>query len=422
MTAPLSGGREDEGGGRSSAPLVPHPASQIFPPMTDDEFTALCGDIAERGQLDDILLLDGQILEGNNRYRACMEVGVEPRTIDWIGSDPVAFVLSKNLHRRHLSLPQKAAVAVEAESIYEAAAHGRHSANRPELGANLPQAEKGRALDHAVQSLGVSRRSAQDAKRVKENSAEAFADMKSGKLKSVRSALKAIGVGKDGGSSIRHSTKKAPVKKEVPEHVASQARIRASDAESKYRSMLNAPEGKLNIPLLDRASKIQDILLELTGLTPEKAVSGIPSVRCREYSLEMAQWWLRFAELCDERRRTETPDLPPLYKRPRLATLNPVVGPVAPAVMSPTTRAVYDWTMKQDEPVTVIEAAVAAHINRSTAGDCLRNLVRSGHLEVVGTAGTGANAFNLYQAAKKDPDDPPEGIRPTGQTPTEGSA
>lgn len=414
MTAPLSGGREDEGGGRSSAPLVPHPASQIFPPMTDDEFAALCKDIAKRGLVDDILLLDGQILEGNNRYRACMEVDIEPRTINWIGADPVAFVLSKNLHRRHLTLPQKAAVAVEAKGLYTEAAKARMAEGGRVGGqsagkgtANLQEASRGTALGQAAKAIGVSERSAYDANRVKELSPEVFADMKQGKHKSVRSALKAIGVGKDGGPTKR-STKKAPAKKEVPEHVAAQARIRASDAESKYRSMLNAPEGKLNIPLLDRASKIQDILLELTGLTPEKAVAGIPAVRCREYSLEMAQWWLRFAELCDERRRTETPDLPPLYKRPRLAALNPVVlgGPVPAAAMSPTCRAVYDWVAKQTEPVTVIEAAVAARVKRDTVGDCLRKLVLSGHIEVVGSAGVGANAFNLYLAVKEDSDGP----------------
>lgn len=409
-----NGGQENEGGGVNPAPLVAHPASRLFPPMTDTEFTELCTDIAAHGLEDAIVLFDGQILEGNNRYRACLQTGVAPKFTVWDGDDPITYVISKNLHRRHLTPGQKAAIAVEAEAMYKEAARQRqaHGQTAPgkTLRAHSPELEKGRALDQAAQAVGASRKSAQDAKAVKADSAAIFDELKNGTI-SIRQALKATGR-KGGGNNHQNgqrATKTAVKPKgDVPEHIAAQARIRASDAELKYQSMLNAPEGKLNIPLLDRASKIQELLLEVTGLTPEKAVSQIPAMRCREYSPEMARWWLRFAELCEERRRTETPELPTLYKRSRLPSLNPVVvgGPVAPAFMSPTMQAVHDWIKKQTDPVTVVEVAVAAKINRSSAGHALRNLTQTGVIEVIGRVGSGATAYNLYRL-KGPEDDPP---------------
>jgi hypothetical protein len=54
------------------------------------------------------------ILDGRNRYRACEAAGVEPRFIPGDGrlkgnriEDPTAFVISTNIHRRHLTGAQK---------------------------------------------------------------------------------------------------------------------------------------------------------------------------------------------------------------------------------------------------------------------------------------------------------------------------
>src|SRR5262245_28140855 len=94
--------------------LKPHPAAEIFPPMSEEEFRAFKEDIRQRQQIDPIVLLDGKILDGRHRYRACRELGLEPLTREWDGQgSPVEFVVSRNLHRRHLSGSQKATVAVD---------------------------------------------------------------------------------------------------------------------------------------------------------------------------------------------------------------------------------------------------------------------------------------------------------------------
>ena len=93
--------------------LATHPAADIFPVMTDDEFRALIEDIRRHGQLDPIVLLGGAILDGRHRYRACCEIGLEPIAVEWAGPipSPVGFVISRNLHRRHLSTGQRSLIA-----------------------------------------------------------------------------------------------------------------------------------------------------------------------------------------------------------------------------------------------------------------------------------------------------------------------
>ena len=89
--------------------LTAHPAADVFPPMDDDEFDALVKDIEEHGQREPITLLDGQILDGRNRYRALRQLDIEPRYVHWQSDgDPNAYVISKNIHRRHLTASQRA--------------------------------------------------------------------------------------------------------------------------------------------------------------------------------------------------------------------------------------------------------------------------------------------------------------------------
>ena len=53
----------------------PHPHSEIFPLMEGDEFDGLVESIAKHGLLEPIVLYEGKILDGRNRYRAAREVG-----------------------------------------------------------------------------------------------------------------------------------------------------------------------------------------------------------------------------------------------------------------------------------------------------------------------------------------------------------
>ena len=79
-----------------------HPIANIFPLMTDEEFEAFKEDIKTKTQQEPIILYQGKVLDGRNRYKACKALYRDPITEEYKGSDPLGYVLSANLHRRHL--------------------------------------------------------------------------------------------------------------------------------------------------------------------------------------------------------------------------------------------------------------------------------------------------------------------------------
>jgi len=88
-----------------------HELAGIFPLMAGAAFEELADDIAARGLLEPIIVLDGKILDGRNRAEACQARGVDPIFIEYEGDDPLRFVVSKNLHRRHLTDQQRSMLA-----------------------------------------------------------------------------------------------------------------------------------------------------------------------------------------------------------------------------------------------------------------------------------------------------------------------
>jgi hypothetical protein len=86
-----------------------HPAAAIFPMMTEDELNELAQDIKTNGQRFPIMRdHDGLLIDGRNRLEACNRAGVEPQFATLNGEDPVAFILSANIARRHLNKGQQA--------------------------------------------------------------------------------------------------------------------------------------------------------------------------------------------------------------------------------------------------------------------------------------------------------------------------
>lgn len=95
--------------------LQPHEYAQLFPMMTKEEMAALVQDMRDNGydQTAPITLFKDKILDGRNRYQAAQVAGVTPLYTTYSGNDPLGFVLSHNLHRRHLNETQRAGVAAK---------------------------------------------------------------------------------------------------------------------------------------------------------------------------------------------------------------------------------------------------------------------------------------------------------------------
>jgi len=136
-----------------------HPVTEIFPAMETTAFKALVEDIAQHGQKEPILVLDGQVIDGRHRIQACQQLGRDPliREIQADEGDPLALVISLNLHRRHLSESQRAMVAARIANL----PHGgdRRSNQAANLPLEIPQ-------DTAARLLNISNRSLRHAKAV----------------------------------------------------------------------------------------------------------------------------------------------------------------------------------------------------------------------------------------------------------------
>lgn len=119
-----------------------HDVANIFPMMSDDEFNELKRDIQANGQLMPIWVLDDKIVDGRNRYQACIELGIEPLYQNIPGHPDMAalltFVISANEKRRHLTSGQKAFVALEVERMLAEEAKKRQGA-RTDLESTFPK-------------------------------------------------------------------------------------------------------------------------------------------------------------------------------------------------------------------------------------------------------------------------------------------
>jgi len=135
-----------------------HDVANIFPMMQGEEFDALKADIAAHGLREAIWLHpDGRIIDGRNRYLACCELGMEPECRTWDGAGSlVAFVVSLNLHRRHLTESQRAMIAAKLATMGE---------GRPEKTASIEAVSQG----NAATLLNVSRSAVQRARVVYTN-------------------------------------------------------------------------------------------------------------------------------------------------------------------------------------------------------------------------------------------------------------
>ena len=107
-----------------------HPLCTLFPRLGDEEAARLAEDIKANGLREPITLCGGMILDGGNRYRACVDAGIKPTFKEYKGDSIVQFVLSANLHRRHLSAGQQAAIVASAQDWANAQPVGGTGANQ----------------------------------------------------------------------------------------------------------------------------------------------------------------------------------------------------------------------------------------------------------------------------------------------------
>jgi hypothetical protein len=138
-----------------------HPYSEIFPLLQGAALDELAADIKANGLREDIWLYDGQILDGRNRFLACQKAKIRPVYRKYIGKEPLAFVVSLNIQRRHLSDSQRAMAAARIATMQQGA--------RTDLASRDAKSQR-----ETASNLDVSRSSVQRAKKVIEEGSKAL--------------------------------------------------------------------------------------------------------------------------------------------------------------------------------------------------------------------------------------------------------
>lgn len=161
-----------------------HPYADLFPMMSPAERDALRESVRESGLLQPIVVMGGQILDGRNRYSVCVELGIEPWTVEFTGTDPLRHVLALNASRRQMNETQRAMVAARLANMKSGDPDSqRHG------GQICPPSV---SLEDAAKMLGVSRRSAVSARKIiNETAPEVVAACDAGTLK-LNAALKKL--------------------------------------------------------------------------------------------------------------------------------------------------------------------------------------------------------------------------------------
>jgi hypothetical protein len=164
----------------------------------------LADDIREHGQREPVVLFDGAVLDGRNRLRACELAGVAPRFVmiksDEVG-DPIAFVLSLNEKRRHMTDSQLATLAVDVNALHAVLAaeraragraaglEARWSGNGPLPDHPAPERDNGaRSLTQSAKQVGAGINSTATMAAVQRAAPEVFAAVKSGAIERVTDA------------------------------------------------------------------------------------------------------------------------------------------------------------------------------------------------------------------------------------------
>lgn len=183
-----------------------HEYAKLFPPMSEEEFNELVEDIRQNGQLEPIIVYEDKILDGRNRYNACMKLGIKPKMKDYDGENlsPLNFVISKNIKRRHLTASQKAILALEIKPLLEKEAKKRQLSGLKQYKENtvqeiipereekkengdtvvpkVAQREKGRTIEQAGKILGVGKEYIRKAEKVKKEAPELVEKIMAGEM------------------------------------------------------------------------------------------------------------------------------------------------------------------------------------------------------------------------------------------------
>lgn len=251
-----------------------HPLSAAFPGLNQDDFRALIDDIDANGVREKIVICDGMILDGWHRYSACMELNVKkPPMMDYEGDDPVGFVLSKNLHRRHLDASQRAFAIAQLSDWQEKSGRPSHNLERIKSGKIT-----GLSADKAAELAGVSEKTMRQARAATKAIPEVQEAVTKGEI-AVSEAAKLSKLSEDDQRDAVRAPKAKPVKEPKPRAEESVAlselqalQDRYEELASNYQALaseLDACDAIRNGEQMDHFKKLNQQLIAVTASRDE---------------------------------------------------------------------------------------------------------------------------------------------------------
>lgn len=240
-----------------------HPLCTLFPRMSGSEFDALVHDISVNGLRQPIITHGGMILDGGNRYRACIEAGVAPKFVKFDGENLVSFVLSANLHRRHMSPGQQAAIVASAQDWGKAQPVGGTGANQH---ANKEQTGNVAALqtvaDRAAQS-GASERTQRMADKVAKADPALAIQVAHGEVSLPRAVAKV---------SVKKPSKPAVEAQDTPAEYADASSFDDDEVDAQAEIERLAADNEMMGKVFDADDKLGAAMAELKQATEENRV------------------------------------------------------------------------------------------------------------------------------------------------------
>ena len=225
-----------------------HPLAEILPEIKDEEFATLAEDIKNHGQLETIKLYKKKVVDGRHRLRVCELLDTTPIVediTDYIDTEYdgniADYIISENLHRRHLSASQKALVLAELARL----GHGeRQDYAEAHQCASAPLTQRQKA---AVG--GHSRRTQQNADKVAEKCVDEIKDLVKNDEATVKDAAKIA----DKPPEVQRAAAKA-----VSEGTRTLAgAVNAAERKAAVAEKTTAPEGEYNAVVCDPPWQIQ---------------------------------------------------------------------------------------------------------------------------------------------------------------------
>ncbi|WP_175950352.1 hypothetical protein [Burkholderia sp. BCC0405] len=256
-----------------------HPLCQLFPSLPQAEFDALKQDIAAHGLRVPIVLYENQILDGANRYRACIDASVEPVYKTFDGDDPLPFVLSCNLHRRHLTPGQQAMIVAAAQDWAQAHGRGGNHGNqhgKPRQSESVHFA----TVDDRAAAAGVSRRTQLKADKVAKADPELAQRVARGEI-GLPQAVKAV----NSKSASKSQAKVAPYTRPIKGAKADALRAELREVNMLNPSLLGQYARLLLSVLQTRDAFSNDesnLLQQIEHVIHQKCVPTVRSAPCTD--------------------------------------------------------------------------------------------------------------------------------------------